>query len=202
MAAYIVGLTGGIGSGKSTVASLFNNIGISGVDADIVAREVVAPGTPCLTQIQQHFGSQAITSSGELNRKWLRERIFSQPEEKIWLNQLLHPVIRQELLRQLADIKAPYALLIAPLLLESQLNRYTDRVLVVDVPEQIQLQRTLARDNVSEQQVSAIMASQLSRQARLEQADDIIINEGTTAELQQQVTTLHQQYLKLAAKQS
>lgn len=201
MAAYLVGLTGGIGSGKSTVASLFAQLGIPGVDADIVAREVVAPGAPCLKQIQQHFGSQAISPSGELDRKWLRERIFSQPEEKNWLNQLLHPVIRQELLRQLAAINAPYALLIAPLLLENQLNRYTDRVLVVDVSEQMQLQRTLARDNVSEQQVSAIMASQLSRQARLELADDIIINEGTTAELQQQITTLHQQYLELATQQ-
>ncbi|MDX3772533.1 dephospho-CoA kinase [Chromatiaceae bacterium AAb-1] len=200
MATFVVGLTGGIGSGKSTVASLFQHSGVPAVDADIVAREVVAPGSDCLQQIRQHFGAQVLTADGELNRSWLREQIFSQPQQKIWLDQLLHPVIREQLLQQLAAVKAPYALLIAPLLLENNLTCYVDRVLIVDIPEQLQLQRTLARDKVSEQQVSAIMSAQISRQDRLKQADDIITNDGTVAELQQQVSRLHQHYLQLAAQ--
>lgn len=198
MSAFIVGLTGGIGSGKTTVANLFHQLGIQSVDADIVAREVVEPGTPCLQCIVEHFGPAILQADGQLNRAALREIIFSQPEQKTWLNNLLHPAIRQQLLQQLAALTSPYALLIAPLLLENGLNHYVQRVLVVDLPERLQIARTLQRDQVSEQQVAAIIATQLPRAERLKRADDVVVNDQTADVLQQQVQALHQFYLQQA----
>lgn len=198
MANFIVGVTGGIGCGKTTLMQCFAALGVQAVDADIVAREVVLPGTPCLNAIQQHFGSAILLENGELNRAALRQRVFSNSADKAWLEQLLHPAIRQALLQQLAQLTSPYALLVAPLLLENGLNAYVNRVLVIDLPEPLQLQRAMTRDNAGEQQIKAIMAAQLSRQDRLARADDIINNDASMAALQAQVERLHPFYLQQA----
>lgn len=202
---FIVGLTGGIGSGKSTVARLFNQLKVPAVDADVVAREVVAKGSPLLAKIAAHFGPQVLTAEQSLNRAALRQLIFKDPIAKSWLDSLLHPAIRAGMLAQLAKLPpAPYVLLIAPLLLENKLNKLVNRVLVVDITEQNQLTRTLSRDAVSSganaEQVQAIIASQISRPARLALADDIIDNNGSAAMLEQQVQQLHQRYLHLAKR--
>lgn len=198
MSQFVVGLTGGIGCGKTTVTALFAKLGIQHVDADIVAREVVMPGTPCLQAITQYFGDDILLSGGELDRAKLRQHIFTDAASKTWLEQLLHPAIRQQILSQIQALTSPYALLVAPLLLENKLNRYVQRVLVIDLPESMQLQRAMARDNADEQQIKAIMAAQLSRSERLKQADDIITNDSTPADLAPQVAALHQQYLQQA----
>jgi dephospho-CoA kinase len=202
MATFVVGLTGGIGCGKSTVSQLFVELGVQVVDADIVAREVVQPGSVCLSAIAKHFGDSILLDSGELNRPLLRQRIFTDVAEKAWLDQLLHPAIRQQMLAQLAAITSPYALLVAPLLLENKLNQYVQRVLVIDVPEVLQISRTMRRDSSDEQHVKAIMAAQISRAERLKLADDIITNDGSVAQLAHQVASLHQRYLQLAARYS
>jgi dephospho-CoA kinase len=201
MSRYIVGLTGGIGCGKSTVTALFANLGVQFVDADIVAREVVQPGQPCYQAIVQQFGAEIRNADQSLNRSTLRERIFSNAADKQWLEQLLHPAIRQQLVAQLAALTSPYALLVAPLLLENKLQYLVQRVLVIDLPASLQLSRAMARDNASAQQISAIMAAQISRSERLKLADDIITNDSTLAELAPRVAALHQQYLQLAAQQ-
>lgn len=200
MSGFVVGLTGGIGCGKSTVTALFANLGVQYVDADIVAREVIMPGTACLDAICRHFGNSILHSAGELDRAALRQRIFSNATDKSWLEQLLHPAIRQEMLAQLAALTSPYALLVAPLLLENKLNRFVQRVLVIDLPQSLQLQRAMARDSSSEQHIKAIMAAQISRTERLQLADDIITNDSSIADLAPQVAALHQQYLQLAAQ--
>lgn len=194
----LVGLTGGIGSGKSTVAEQFRCLGAGYVDADIVAREVVAPGSVALKAITEYFGAAILQTDGNLNRALLRQQIFSDPVAKTWLEQLLHPAIRTELLRQLAALDTPYALLVAPLLLENQLDTYCDRVLVVDVSEDMQIQRTIARDLNSIEQVKAIMAAQLGRQQKLARADDVLNNNGSLAQLTPQILHLHQKYLELS----
>ena len=198
MSAFVVGLTGGIGCGKSTVTDLFTALGVQHVDADIVAREVVMPGTPCLQAITQHFGSEILQPDGSLNRAMLRQRVFTDAASKTWLEQLLHPAIRQQILAQLQALTSPYALLVAPLLLENKLNQYVQRVLVIDLPESMQLQRAMARDNADEQQIKAIMAAQISRSERLKLANDIISNDNTPADLAPLVAKLHQQYLQQA----
>jgi dephospho-CoA kinase len=198
MSAFIVGLTGGIGCGKTTVTELFQALGIQAVDADIVARQVVMPGTPGFNAIKAHFGANIVQPTGEINRAQLRQRVFSNSADKAWLEQLLHPAIRQELLTQLAALTSPYALLVAPLLLENKLKQYVQRVLVIDLPEQLQLERAMARDAANAGQISAIMAAQMSRTERLTLADDIITNDSNVADLPPQVARLHQRYLRLA----
>lgn len=199
---YIVGLTGGIGSGKSTIADLFAQHHVPIIDADIVAREVVAKGSPLLKQIAAHFGEQILTKNGELNRAALRERIFHNYEEKQWLNQLLHPAIRHEMQRQLQAQTADYVLFVVPLLIENKLTALCDRILVVDVSPETQLQRATQRDNNSPELIQQIIDSQVSRAERVAAADDVLNNEGKLEEilphLQQQVLELHQQYLHLA----
>ncbi|MCK7459040.1 dephospho-CoA kinase [Idiomarina aminovorans] len=192
---YVVGVTGGIGSGKSAATAEFEKLGITIVDADVVARQVVMPGSPCLRAIAEHFGAELLTEKGELDRKALRQRVFSNSEDKEWLNHLLHPAIREEILTQLKLAQSPYVILSAPLLLENKLEKYCHRVLVVDVPETKQLQRTIQRDNSPKEEVEAIMKAQLSRAERLQKADDILNNNGTIESLQQQVNQLHQRYL-------
>lgn len=199
MASYIVGLTGGIGCGKTTISELFKAYGVPVIDADIVAREVVKPGSPCLSAIADHFGANILLDNGELNRSLLRQIVFTQVEEKTWLDNLLHPAIRQQILAELAAVNSAYAILVAPLLLENGLEQHVQRVLVIDVPESMQVSRTLTRDNTTEQQIRAIMAAQLPRQERLNRADDIITNDSSVAELAPKVAALHQQYLQLAA---
>ncbi|WED22350.1 dephospho-CoA kinase [Vibrio sp. JC009] len=196
---FIVGLTGGIASGKTTVANLFNqHFQIEIVDADIVAREVVEPGTEGLQAIAEHFGRSILTSEKTLDRSKLREIIFSRPEEKEWLNNLLHPMIRQKMNESLSAIKSPYALLVIPLMVENQLQSMADRILVIDVSPETQIQRTVMRDNVADDQAKAILASQADRQQRLAIADDIILNEDDEQDLLAQITTLHNKYLSLA----
>lgn len=199
---YIVGLTGGIGSGKSTIAEMFQALNVPIVDADIVARQVVAKGSETLQKIQAHFGDTVLNENGELNRAQLRQIIFHQAHEKQWLNQLLHPAIRQEMLRQTAQIDAPYLLWVVPLLLENKLDAFCDRVLVIDVEPAVQQARVIARDKSSPDTVKNIINAQVDRTTRLKSAHDIIENSLPFAEnhakLQQQVLALHQHYLHLA----
>ncbi|EKO5198749.1 dephospho-CoA kinase [Vibrio vulnificus] len=197
--ALVIGLTGGIACGKTTVANLFQqHFAIDIVDADIVARQVVAPGSAGLTAIVDHFGVDILTHEGELDRGQLRQRIFAHSEEKQWLNALLHPMIRRKMIEDLAQVSSPYALLVVPLLVENQLQTLCDRVLVVDVEEKTQLQRTMDRDGVDEQQVRAILKAQASRHERLALADDVIKNESKDQDLLQQITDLHQKYLAMS----
>ncbi|WP_059022055.1 dephospho-CoA kinase [Vibrio coralliirubri] len=198
--AIIIGLSGGIASGKTTVANLFNqHFNIDIVDADIVAREVVALGSDGLKQIAEHFGESILLEDGTLNRSRLRELIFSDPKEKQWLNDLLHPMIRDKIDSDLSKITSPYGLLVAPLLVENQMQGMADRVLIVDVPAEVQIERTMSRDNVSREQVASILKSQASREQRLAVADDVIKNHTKNQELLPQITDLHQKYLAISA---
>ena len=195
---YVVGLTGGIGSGKSAVAEGFAKLGIVVVDADIVAREVVEPGTDALQQIIAHFGEDIVTDTGELDRAALRRCVFKDDTERKWLETLLHPLIHTEIERQLNNAEGPYAVFVSPLLVETDQHQMADRILVVDVPEELQIQRTTQRDNNSVEQVKAIMAAQASRQQRLDKAQDVVSNSGTLKDLEDKIYPLHQHYLKLA----
>lgn len=197
--AYIIALTGGIGSGKSTIANAFSRYGVAVVDADVIARQVVEPGTLALAKIAEHFGNEILMTSGILNRAVLRQRIFSQPDGKTWLNQLLHPLIRQATQRQLAQASSPYALWVVPLLVENGLRDHADRVLVIDVNIETQRTRTVAREGISYQQVEDILSAQATREQRLAIADDIINNSGIALEIEVSVNALHRRYLKLAA---
>lgn len=200
---YVVAITGGIGSGKTTVANQFAALGIEVVDADLIAREVVAPGTPALAAIVNHFGPEILTEQGLLDRRVLRERIFSDPAAKSWLNALLHPIIRSEMLRQCAAVSSPYCLLVVPLLVENRLTELADRVLVIDVDEATQIERTCHRDGVSREQAQAILASQASRSERLAMADDVLDNQsGTTETIRARILALHETYLAFASQQA
>ncbi|WP_437269905.1 dephospho-CoA kinase [Stutzerimonas balearica] len=197
MKPWILGLTGGIGSGKSAAAERFAELGVHVVDADHVARSVVEPGSAALAQIVDRFGVPILASSGELNRAALRERIFTSVEDRHWLERLLHPLIRQEIWASLSRAESPYAVLVSPLLVESRQHEQVDRVLVVDVPEDLQLQRVLARDQVSEDQVRAILAAQARREDRLRHANDVLVNDRDRSWLRQEVDRLHDRYLQL-----
>jgi dephospho-CoA kinase len=193
----IVGLTGGIGSGKSTVTRLFGEHGVHWVDADDVAREVVEPGTPALERISEHFGKNILTSEGALDRAQLRGIVFEKPEERVWLESLLHPIIREELIRQLnpENYQLPYVLLVSPLLLETDQHELVDRIIVIDVPEETQIERTMARDTNSREQVERIIAAQMSREDRLARADEVIDNDRPLDEVTRQVRELHERLL-------
>ena len=194
----IIGLTGGIGSGKSTVAKEFIALGIEVVDADQVAREIVEPGQPALAKIELYFGKEVVDANGELERSKLRNIIFESETKKQWLNELLHPIIRDTLLKKLEQAQSKYVILEAPLLLENQLTKYTDYTLVVDVTEALQIERATQRDNNSIAQIQAIMDAQICRELRLQQADYIIDNSSTDlVVLKQQVKMLHLQFLSI-----
>ena len=195
---FVVGLTGGIGSGKSTVAGMFAALEIDLIDADVAAREVVAPGTTALAEIVEHFGPDILMADGSLDRRGLRRIIFHQKQEKHWLETLLHPLIRRWLTQQISDRRSAYCLLISPLLLETGQAEMVDRILVVDVSVETQIARTLARDGGEESTVRAIIAAQIGRNQRLEHGDDIIDNDLPLQTLRQRVETLHQHYLTLA----
>ncbi|HEY8330639.1 MAG TPA: dephospho-CoA kinase [Pseudomonas sp.] len=198
MKPWILGLTGGIGSGKSAAASHFASLGVHLVDADQAARWVVEPGRPALAHIVDRFGEQILQDSGQLDRAALRTRIFQAPEERQWLEQLLHPLIREEIRNVLDEARSPYAILVSPLLVESAAQReMARRVLVVDVPEQVQIQRTVQRDQVPEEQVRAILQAQASREERLRHAHDVLVNDRDLAWLQREVERLHEFYLTL-----
>ncbi|EKO3798317.1 dephospho-CoA kinase [Vibrio harveyi] len=199
--AFVIGLTGGIASGKTTVANLFKQqFKIDIVDADIVAREVVEPGTHGLNAIIEHFGTDIVRDDQTLDRAKLREKIFSNPEEKAWVNGLLHPMIREKMIEDLEQVTSDYALLVVPLLVENKLDSLCDRVLVVDVDPQTQISRTVKRDNVSEEQAKAILASQASREQRLALADDVVKNNPDDPDLLLQITDLHEKYLAMCKK--
>lgn len=200
---YVVAITGGIGSGKTTVANQFAALGIEVVDADLIAREVVEPGTPALAAIASHFGPGILDEQGRLDRRALREWIFSDPAAKSWLNALLHPIIRSEMLRQCAATSSPYCLLVVPLLVENRLTELADRVLVIDVDEATQIERTCRRDGVNREQAQAILASQASRSERLAMADDVLDNQsGTTETIRERILALHETYLAFASQQA
>ncbi|MEJ6122671.1 dephospho-CoA kinase [Vibrio sp. 2-Bac 85] len=197
----IIGLTGGIGSGKSTVAKEFTALGIDIVDADKVARQVVEPGQPALAEIELYFGRDVLNAAGELNRAKLRKLIFQSETKKQWLNALLHPIIRDTLLAQLNMAKSEYVMLEAPLLLENKLTQYTDYTLVVDVDEKLQIERAMQRDDNSKSQIQAIMDAQISRSLRLQQADYVIDNSSVDrVALKQQIKSLHLKFLSLKKK--
>lgn len=198
MSNFIVGLSGGIGSGKTAVSDRFATRGITVVDADVIARQVVEPGGNALKAIQQHFGDAIVDANGELQRAELRKRIFSNAEDKQWLEALLHPLIATETLNQLEQAKGPYVIYVSPLLVEGGQKALCDRLLVIDVPESVQVARTMTRDDNDQAQVERIMASQASRQQRLDAADDVIDNSGDIEHLDAEVETLHQQYLAYA----
>jgi dephospho-CoA kinase len=197
---FVIGLTGGIGSGKSAVSACFEKLGIAVIDADKAARVVVEPGTQGLAQIADHFGPRILDADGALNRAALREIVFSDPEKRKWLESVLHPRITIELFNGLREARSPYAILASPLLFEAKQNRLASRILVVDADEATQLRRTMTRDGNSEQQVRAIMASQIDRSERLARADDVIENNGSFADLASKVAALHERYLRLAAE--
>jgi len=193
----IIGLTGGIGSGKSTVSHFFSEFGVQIIDADLVARQVVEKGQPALNQIARHFGHQ-ILLQGELNRTLLRTLIFENEDDKLWLNNLLHPLIRQKIMAQLREVKGDYVLLEAPLLFEHNLDKFTDYDLVVDVNERLQIKRACQRDNATEEAIKAIIKSQIGRQDRLHKADFIINNSDLSMlALQQEVQQLDGQFRQL-----
>lgn len=198
---YTVALTGGIGSGKSTIAKAFAALGVPVIDADVIAREVVEPGSPALQQIAARHGDTILTEQGALNRARLRTLIFQLPEEKAWLNNLLHPLINARTQQLKALTKAPYVLWVVPLLVENNLQRQADRVLVVDVDRATQLARTMQRDGIDLQQANNILSAQATREARLAVADDVITNSGAPDDVLPQVAALHQRYLALAATQ-
>ena len=197
----VIGLTGGIGSGKSTVSQLFADRGVPIIDADAVARDVVAPGTQALQQIIDKFGPELVNADGQLNRSRLREIIFADPHHRHWLEALLHPLIRTDISAQIDALAYPYCIVVIPLLIESQPNDRIQRILVVDCPEQLQLERTAARDNTSLSNAKMILTQQASRQQRLAAADDVIKNDQDLSHLEQQVEKLHQHYLQLADEQ-
>ena len=198
---WILGLTGGIGSGKSAAAQCFVDLGVHLVDADHAARWVVEPGRPALAQIAEHFGASVLQADGTLNRSALRELIFKDPQQRVWLESLLHPLIREEIRQYLARAESAYAILVSPLLLETSQHQMVQRVLVIDVPESVQIERTVLRDKTNEEQVRAILKAQASREERLSRADDVIVNDRDPAWLKSEVERLHHFYLTLRGGQ-
>jgi dephospho-CoA kinase len=196
----VVGLTGGIGSGKSAVADAFARLGVPVVDTDAIAHELSAAGAPGQRAVSAAFGPTAVADDGSLDRSWLRERAFSDPQFRVKLEALLHPLIRDEADRRMATWRASYGLLVVPLLLErGNARSRVDRVLVVDCPEETQIARVMARSGLGADQVRAIMRAQMSRAARLAQADDILDNSGTLEAIAPQVTELDRRYRALGS---
>jgi dephospho-CoA kinase len=194
-----IGLTGGIASGKSTAAQRFAELGVPVIDADQAARAVVDPGTPGLQQVVARFGPTVVGANGELDRRALRNLIFSDATARADLNAILHPLIRAQMLQEIAAAAGPYVVLAIPLLIEGGAQRdRVDRILVVDVDEAVQIERLTARDGSTTAQAREILAAQASRSARLSAADDVLPNTGTVMELRQAVDRLHQRYLTLA----
>lgn len=196
----IVGLTGGIGSGKSAASALFEKLGTHLVDADVVAREVVEPGRPALASISKQFGSDILDEAGSLNRTKLREIIFSDTNAKRWLEALLHPIIRSEIIRQLAQAESPYAILVSPLLFETDQHTLCSRTLLIDAPEELQIERASKRDSSSIDGIKKIIAVQMPRNEKQKHANDIILNDGSEEHLKHMVDSQHQRYLELSCQ--
>jgi dephospho-CoA kinase len=191
----VVGLTGGIGSGKTTVANSFHRLGVPVIDADQLARELVEPGQIALDEIISTFGTEVVTTNGRLDRDYVRQQIFSDPARKSQLETILHPKIRQRIRTLLSEIRTPYCIVVIPLLLETRQTDLVDRILVIDSPEKEQLIRVAARDGLSDNAIMAIMASQTDRQTRLAAADDIIVNDRGISELTGRIQELHRHYM-------
>ena len=199
---YIVGLTGGIGSGKSVAGKIFNDLGVKVINADDVSRMVVKPKSLALNEIRQHFGEAIIKEDGSLDRSALRKVVFGNQRALNWLENLLHPLIGQVIKTQLASATSEYSILESPILIESNQYKMVDRILVIDVSHEQQLDRASQRDDSSREQIKAIMASQLSREERLAKADDVIVNDSDLTSLKQSIIALHSNYLKLARRKN
>ena len=193
-----VGLTGGIASGKSTVGALFEKLGIPVIDADQVARDVVAPGSAGLAAVAEHFGREFITPDGEMDRRRMREHVFAAPEQRKVLEGLLHPLIKQELRSWRDALTSPYGILMVPILREGGFDTLVDRILVVDVTRETQRSRLIARDDIDATLADNMLNAQADRASRLAMADDVIDNSGAPDALPQQVNMLHNRYLQLA----
>lgn len=196
----LIALTGGIASGKNAVAEIFANLGVPVFDTDQIARDVVEPGTPTLAKLVAEFGSDILDASGRLDRARMRARVFSDPPQRKRLEAITHPAIREELAARSARAQGAYQIHVIPLLIESGRTHAYDRVLVVDTTEEEQLKRLMARDGSSPELAQQILAAQATREARLDAADDVIVNTGTLDDLQQFVQTLHRNYLLLAER--
>jgi len=194
----VIGLTGGIGCGKTAVTERFAELGVPVIDADRVAREVVEPGQPALEKIRLRFGDEMLRSDGDLKRDRLRELIFSDEQARLELEAILHPLIRQRMRDRLKNLEADYAILAIPLLLETGQSETVDRILVVDCPEETQIRRVCSRDGISGKRVRKILSAQSSRRERLAAADDVIDNSGSLTELTPRILALHRSYLALA----
>jgi dephospho-CoA kinase len=195
---FTVGLTGGIGSGKTTISDLFAELGVEVIDTDEIARALTRKGQPAVKTIEAHFGPDMIASDGSLNRDRMRALAFSNPEAREALQRILHPLIREEVQRRLSISASPYALVVVPLLVESGGYGFADRILVVDCTQAQQIERVSRRSGLSSDQIGAIIATQASRSARLAVADDVILNDGEISALRSRVQQLHEQYLAFA----
>tara|TARA_A100001037_G_scaffold197974_1_gene177018 strand:- start:9469 stop:10065 length:597 start_codon:yes stop_codon:yes gene_type:complete len=195
---FVVGLTGGIGSGKTVASDRFEELGVKVVDADIASRVVVEIGKPALSSIEGEFGSDVISDDGSLNRAKLREIIFKDDEAKSWLESLLHPLIGQHILDEIASATSRYVILVSPLLFETTQFQMCNRTLLIDVPKDIQILRTAKRDKVPESQVEKIIASQMDRDQKIGKADDVIVNDGEISDLISKIDKIHQRYIELA----
>ncbi len=198
--AFVVGLTGGIGSGKSAASAWFESQCIVVVDADVVAREVVQKGQPALKDIHQAFGDWVLQADGELNRRALREHIFKAPEARKVLEQITHPAIRSSIIQQLAQADSPYAILVSPLLFETNQHELTQRTLLIDASEELQILRASQRDGQNEEQIKKIIAAQMPRLRKQQIADDIVLNDGHLDHLYQRLQPMHEKYLAMALK--
>ena len=194
----IIGLTGGIGTGKSTVTKRFIGLGVPVIDADEIAHDLVKPRQPALQEIVREFGMEFLTPEGGLNRSLLRKAVFNDPKRRKALESILHPLVRKEMLRRAGLISAPYCIFCIPLLTETHQADMVDRVLVIDSPEKLQYERIRKRDGLPQTEIKAILAAQARREDRLALADDVIINEGSLDDIYRQVDGLHEKYLKLA----
>lgn len=194
----VVGLTGSIGSGKSTVAHLFAQHGVPVIDADILSRTLTQAGMPAYARIVEHFGTQIVNADGSLDRGALRDLIFTDPNERRWLEALLHPLILQRMQEDIRQLQAPYCLAVIPLLLETETVNFIQRILVVDITEKTQIERAVLRDKSTQDKIQSIIKTQMARDERLARADDVIDNTGSAEALAKQVDKLHQMYLKLA----
>jgi dephospho-CoA kinase len=198
-APFRVALTGGIASGKTTVANLFAALGVPVIDTDVIARQVVEPGRPALAEVVAAFGPGVLGADGRIDRRRLRERIFADPADRQRLEAILHPAIRAEMERQSREAGSAYQVLVIPLLTEGRRRDHVDRVLLVDVPEELQVQRLMLRDGVTHEQAQASLNAQATRAERLAMADDVVRNTGRVDDLRERVAALHAQYLTLAA---
>jgi dephospho-CoA kinase len=195
-----IGLTGGIASGKSMVADMFAARGVPVIDTDVISRQVVQPGQPALREIEEAFGKLVLTADGAMDRRRMRDLVFRDDAKRAALEEILHPRIRDEAIRQSRSAGGAYQVIVVPLLAESPMRQWMDRILVVDCSEETQLKRLLARDAGTEEQARRMIAAQASREDRLAIADDVIDNDGTKSEAERQVEELHRRYVELAGK--